>query len=342
VDRRAFLSTPALALAAAAPGAGRIDCQSHLFCPELLDLMEKRRESPHVFRKGQDRFVVIGEWTRRVLPKHTDIAAKLADMDAAGIVMTALSINDPGPELFGKDGAAIARLVNDWISGIARQHPTRFFGLCTLPVQSMDACLAELDRCVSRLGMKGILLYSNNAGRFPDEPEFRPLFRRAEELDIPILLHPAYPMTYDATKGYEMAAGLGLMFDTTIALTRIILAGILDQYPKLKLVCPHVGGALPYLVGRIDHQTMVLKRGAEHIRRAPSQYLRQIWLDTVSPLAMTIRYGFDFVGSDRLLYASDHPWVDPKMIAANVQSLKFSPAEENRIFQENARRLFRL
>lgn len=190
--------------------------------------------------------------------------------------------------------------------------------------------------------MKGILLYSNNAGKFPDEPEFRPLFRRAEELDIPILLHPAYPMTYDATKGYEMAAGLGLMFDTTIALTRIILAGILDQHPKLKLVCPHVGGALPYLVGRIDHQTMVLKRGAEHIRRAPSEYLRQVWLDTVSPLAMSIRYGFDFVGPDRLLYASDHPWVDPKLIVDNVRSLRFPTAEESKIFGGNARRLFRL
>jgi predicted TIM-barrel fold metal-dependent hydrolase len=341
VDRRAFLSTPALALAAA-PEPARIDCQSHLFCPDLLELMEKRRDSPRVYRRGSDRFVVIGEWTRRLLPKHTDVAAKLADMDAAGIAMTALSINDPGPELFGKEGAAIARLVNDWIAGIARQHPTRFFGLCTLPLQNMDACLAELDRCAGRLGMKGILLYSNNAGRFPDEPEFRPLFRRAEELDIPILLHPAYPMTYEATKGYEMAAGLGLMFDTTIALTRIILAGILDQHPKLKLVCPHVGGALPYLVGRIDHQTMVLKSGAGNIRRAPSEYLRQIWLDTVSPLAMSIRYGVDFVGADRMLYASDHPWVDPKMIAGNVQSLKFSPADENRIFQENARRLFRL
>jgi aminocarboxymuconate-semialdehyde decarboxylase len=342
LDRRQFLSTPALALAPVAPGVVRIDCQSHLFCPDLLDLMEKRHDSPRVYRQGADRFVVIGEWTRRILPKHTDVAAKLADMDAAGIGITALSINDPGPELFGKEGPAVARLVNDWIAGIARQHPTRFFGLCVLPVQEMEACLAELDRCVNRLGMKGILLYSNNAGRFPDEPEFRPLFRRAEELDIPILLHPAYPMTYDATRGYEMAAGLGLMFDTTIALTRIILAGIPDQYPKLKLVCPHLGGALPYLVGRIDHQTMVLKRGAEHIRRAPSEYLRQVWLDTVSPLAMSIRYGFDFVGPDRLLYASDHPWVDPKLIAANVRSLRFSAEEEGKIFGGNARRLFRL
>jgi len=346
LDRRHFLSTPALALGAAATSAAsdavRIDCQSHLFCPDLLDLMEKRRDSPRVYRKGGDRYVVIGEWTRRILPKHTDVQAKLADMNAAGIGMTALSINDPGPELFGKEGPAVARLVNDWIAGIAKQHPTRFFGLCVLPLQDMPACLAELDRCVTRLSMKGILLYSNNAGRFPDEAEFRPLFRHAEQLDIPILLHPAYPTTYDATKGYEMAAGLGLMFDTTIALTRIILAGILDQHPKLKLVCPHVGGALPYLVGRIDHQTMVLKRGAEHIRRAPSEYLRQIWLDTVSPLAMSIRYGYDFVGPDRLIYASDHPWVDPKLIAENVRSLRFPAADEGKIFSGNARRLFRL
>jgi predicted TIM-barrel fold metal-dependent hydrolase len=342
VDRRQFLSTPALALAASPPAALCIDCQSHLFCPELLDLMEKRRDSPRVYRQGADRFVVIGEWTRRILPKHTDIAAKLADMDAAGIGMTALSINDPGPELFGKEGPAIARMVNDWIAGIAKQHPSRFFGLCVLPLQNMDAALAELDHAVNRLGMKGVLLYSNNAGRFPDEPEFRPLFHRAEALDIPILLHPAYPMTYDATKGYEMVAGLGLMFDTTIALTRIILAGILDEVPKLKLVCPHVGGALPYLVGRIDHQTMVLKRGAEHIHRPPSEYLRQVWLDTVSPLAMSIRYGYDYVGPDRLIYASDHPWVDPKLIAANVRSLKFPAADESKIFGGNARRLFRL
>ncbi len=165
---------------------------------------------------------------------------------------------------------------------------------------------------------------------------------RAQELDVPLLLHPAYPMTFEATKGYDMTGGLGLMFDTTIALTRIILAGILDQYPKLKLVCPHVGGALPYLVGRIDHQTMVLKRGAENLRKAPSEYLKQIWMDTVSPLAMAIRYGYDFIGPDRLLYASDHPWVDPKLIAANVASLKLPPADERKIWSENARRLFRL
>jgi predicted TIM-barrel fold metal-dependent hydrolase len=320
----------------------RIDCQSHLYPPEMLAYLEKRKDSPYVYRKDGERYVVIGGWQRRVLPNHSDVGAKLQAMDKSNISLTALSINDPGPELFGKEGPAVARMVNDFVGGVAREHPARFFGLAVLPLQEMDAALAELDRCVNKLGMKGILLYSNLAGKFPDEAQFRPLFARAEELDIPILLHPAYPTTFEATSGYQMAAGLGLMFDTTIALTRIILAGLLDQYPRLKLVCPHVGGALPYLIGRVDHQTMVLKRGAEKIKKAPSEYLKQVWLDIVSPLALTIRYGYDYVGAERLLYSSDHPWVDPQLIVNNLQSLKLPRAEEEKIFGGNARRLFRL
>jgi predicted TIM-barrel fold metal-dependent hydrolase len=341
MNRRAFLASGVAAAGQSAP-AGRIDCQSHVFCPELLALLEKRKNSPYAYRKGSDLYVAIEGWHRRVLPKHTDVAAKLADMDAAGIEKTALSVNDPGPELFASDGAAMARLLNDHIAGIVKSHPARFFGLCVLPVQNTDEALKELERCVKKLGMKGILLYSNNAGVFPDEPAIRPLFGAAQTLDVPILLHPSYPVTFEQTKGYEMAAGLGLMFDTSIALTRIILAGILDQYPKLKLLCPHVGGTLPYIVGRIDHQTQVLKRGAEHIRKPPSEYLRNIYLDTVSPLAATIRYGYDFVGPDRLLYASDHPWVDPKLIASNVTGLKLPAADEAKIFRSNAVRLFGL
>lgn len=322
--------------------SGLIDCQSHLYPPEMLAYLEKRKQSPYAYRKNGALYVVIGDWQRKVLPNHSDVPAKLRAMDASQIALTALSINDPGPELFGKDGAAVARMVNDYIGGVARAHPTRFFGLAVLPLQDTNAALAELDRCVNKLGMKGILLYSNLAGKFPDESQFRPLFARAEEMDIPILLHPAYPTTYAATSGYQMAAGLGLMFDTSIALARIILAGILDQHPKLKLVCPHVGGTLPYIIGRIDHQALVLKRGAENIKRPPSEYLKQVYLDVVSPLALTIKYGYDFIGPDQLLYASDHPWVDPALIVSNVKSLNFARGDEAKIFSGNAKRLFKL
>lgn len=339
LGRREFV---AMGSAAASPSAGLIDCQSHLFSEEFLKLLERRRESPYVVREGADRYVVIGDWRRRLMPRHTDAAAKLADMEGAGIRMAALSINDPGPELFGRDSPAMAVMLNDFIADTVKRHPTRFFGLATLPFNSPDAMLKEFDRVLGKPGMKGILLYSNLAGRFPDEPEFRPLFAEAERRGVPLLLHPAMPMTYEATKGYEMAAGLGLMFDTTIALARIILSGILERHPKLKLLCPHVGGALPYLVGRLDHQTMVLKRGAQNIRKAPSEYLKQIYLDTVSPIAMAIRYGYDFVGPERLLYSSDHPWVDPKLIAGEVRKLRLPAGDEARIFAGNAQRLFSL
>src|SRR4051794_35967969 len=116
--RRQMLTAAGSALATgsagnAATAPGKVDCQSHLFVPELLDFMEKRKTSPMVYRRGGERYVVIRDWVRRILPKHTDPAGKIADMDAAGIELTALSINDPGPELFGKEGPAVARMVND-------------------------------------------------------------------------------------------------------------------------------------------------------------------------------------------------------------------------------------
>ncbi len=349
--RRQFLrsgAAPSVAAAAAAyrkPARPAIDCQSHLFVPELVEMMAKRKTPPYSYKQDGNIYVVTGppgEWRRRLRDKHMDVDAKLADMDEAGIERTMISINDPGPETFGADGRAAARICNDWIADLGKRRPGRFFGLAVLPLQNMNASLKELDRCVNKLGMKGILLYSNLAGKFPDEEEFRELFAEAERLDIPILLHPAHPVTFDATKGHGMTAGLGLMFDTTIALARIILAGILEQHPRLKLVCPHAGGALPYLIGRIDHQTQVLKRGAEHIAKPPSEYLRRIYLDAVSPVSTAIQYGIDSVGVDRMLYSSDHPWVAPKTIAGHIQSLGLSPEDEAKIFGGNAEKLFNL
>jgi predicted TIM-barrel fold metal-dependent hydrolase len=355
VSRRRFIAqtTVASAIAALAENshaaaaetqalARRIDCQSHLFCPEVVALMEKRKTDPRVFTKDGVRTIQMGDWLRKIPPHYFDVDAKLAAMDAAGISLTALSINDPGPEWFGDDGPAVAQMLNDFVAGVVRTHPTRFFGLCVLPLQDMRASLAELDRCVKQLGMKGVLLYTNLAGKFPDEPQFRPLFARAVELDIPILLHPAKPITIELVKGYEMTSTLGNMFDNTIALTRLLMSGILDEFPTLKLVCPHLGGTLPYIIGRLDHQVNVLKRGPRNLTRSPSEYLRSIWLDVVSPLPLAIKFGHEFMGPDRLLFSSDHPWVEPSLMVSCVEQAQLPVSAERRIFSENARKLFRL
>lgn len=342
VPLQAAAAERAASAATAASAAGHIDCQSHLFCPAVVELMEKRRMDPRVFTRDGVRIVQMGDWLRKIPAHYMDVDVKLATMDANNIAMTALSINDPGPEWFGADGPAVAQMLNDFVAENVRRHPTRFFGLCVLPLQDMRAAIAELDRCVRELGMKGILLYTNLAGKFPDEPEFRPLFARAVELDVPVLLHPAKPITTEFVKGYEMTSSLGNMFDNTIALTRIIMSGILDEFPKLKLVCPHLGGTLPYIIGRLDHQTQVLKRGPKNLTRSPSEYLKSIWLDVVSPLPLAIKFGCEFMGTDRLLFSSDHPWVEPASIISCVRQVGLSAVDEAKIFSGNARRLFRL
>ena len=340
------LTTVPLAAAERPPAAGLtrglIDCQSHLFFPEVIELMRHRKIEPLVYDRDGGTYLKMGDWLRKVPPAYLSVEAKLAAMDASGIEITLLSTNDPGPEWFGDEGSAVAQLIHDSLARVIAKHPTRFRGLCTLPLQNEKAAAAELDRCVKELEFKGILLYTNLTGAWCDEPQFHWLYARAEELDIPILLHPAKPMTTEQVKGYELTSTLGNMFENTIALARIIASGLLDRHPKLKLVCPHLGGTLPYICGRMDHQLAILKRGPQNLQRKPSEYLRSIYLDIVSPLPEAIRFALDFSSVDKLLFSSDHPWVQPKEILDPLRSLKLPAATEAKIFSGNARQLFKL
>lgn len=305
-------------------------------------MMEGRTEDPRVVARDAGRYVIMADWHRRILPSHMDVEAKLAAMDAEGIALAALSINDPGPEWFPGQELAVARLANNFIAELCRAYPGRFVGLGVLPLPEMPAALAELWRCVHELGFRGWLLYTNVRGRFPDEPAFRPLLKYSSELGIPVFLHPARPLTLEAVKGYELTSTLGNMFEDTIALARLIVAGVLDELPELKLVCPHLGGALPYIVGRLDHQIGVLKRGPQHLAQRPSQYLRQVWFDLASPLPAALNFARSYLSARRLLFASDHPWVEPRLILDCLREAGFTPEERHRVLEENARELLGL
>ncbi len=242
--------------------AGRRQNVIKLFFLEVLDLMRRRQTEPLVYVQDGTTFLKMGDWLRKVPPLYLDVDAKLASMDASGIAITLLSTNDPGPEWFGDDGPAVAQVIHDSLAGVIAKQPARFRGLCTLPLQSEKAAATELDRCVKKLGFRGMLLYANLAGAWCDEPQFHWLYARAEELGVPIPLHPAKPMTTEQVKGYELTSTLGNMFENTIALARII--------------------------------------------------------------------------------ASGHPWVEPEVILTAFPSLKISPADEAKILDGNARKLFNL
>jgi predicted TIM-barrel fold metal-dependent hydrolase len=246
------------------------------------------------------------------------------------------------PEWFGNDGPSVAQLIHDSLASVIAKYPTRFRGLCTLPLQNETAAAAELDRCVKKLGFKGILLYTNLAGAWCDEPRFHWLYARAEELGVPILLHPSKPMTTEQVKGYELTSTLGNMFENTIAMARIIASGLLDRHPKLKLVCPHLGGTLPYICGAHGPSThRAQTRPAEPSVQAQRVSALDLPGHRLAPAGGdAVRVGLQ---RRRQAVVRQRPsWVQPKEILEPFRSLRLSANTETLILRDNARQLFRL
>jgi predicted TIM-barrel fold metal-dependent hydrolase len=252
-------------------------------------------------------------------------------------------VNIPGPELLTIElGVQGARICNDYLAELCGQYPGRFVGLATLPLQDMPTAMAEYQRAIHGLGLRGIFLFSHIAGRPLDAPEFEPLYAAAERDRIPLVLHPTVPTWADAIKDYSMIPMVGLMVDTSFAMLRLILSGTLERHPDLLIVHPHCGGVLPYLMPRVEEQTEVKHRGREHIRKPPGEYYRNVYLDIVSPSAPAMEFAYRSSRPDRLLFGSDHPWVKIDTILEHFNRLQIPEAEKAMILGENPCRLFRI
>lgn len=321
-----------------------VDCQSHVFPAAYAELL--LRNSTHVRTVRQDGGYLVAYGTHQQFHLRLDPydpARKLRDMDAAGIDVSLLSVNIPGPELLAPElGVQGARLCNDYLAELAARHPDRFAGLATLPLQDMGAAMAEYDRAIHGLGLRGIFLFSHVAGRPLDAPEFAPLYAAAARDRVPLVLHPTVPTWAGCIADYAMIPMLGLMVDTSIAMLRLILSGTLERHPDLLLVHPHCGGVLPYLMGRVEEQTEVKGRGREHIRRPPGEYYREVYLDLVSPSALAMEFAYRSSRPDRLLFGSDHPWVSIPAILEHFHRLAIPEADRALILGGNACRLFRI
>ena len=157
-----------------------------------------------------------------------------------------------------------------------------------------------------------------------------------------MVIHPTVPSWGEAIKDYSMIPMLGMMVDTSIAMLRLILGGVLERHPDLMLVHPHCGGVLPYLMPRIEEQTEVKGRGREHITKPPSRYYESVYLDLVSPSELAMRYAYEFAGPDRLVFGSDHPWVGMGTLLDCFHGLEIPQSERERILCSNALKLFRI
>ena len=240
-------------------------------------------------------------------------AERMADMDAQGVDMQVVSIHTPlmGYHLPAADAKQLARDVNDEISGMVKQWPTRFAGLATLPVQDPDAAVAELDRAVHQLGLKGAELDTVVNDESWDEPRFLPIFKAAESLGAVLFFHPQpqQNLVMRFTDRYNLANSLGVIVEDTIVAATLIYGGILDACPDLKVCIAHGAGPACFGMGRMDHGWKVRAEAREHIHRPPSTYQRRLYYDTVVGSEAALRFLLDTVGADRVVLGSDWPFV---------------------------------
>lgn len=323
----------------------RVDCQSHVFPAAYAELFLRntggvRATSPNA---GTTIFDYAGLQQFNLKLEDYAPERKLRDMDAAGVDISVLSVNIPGPEYLDEDlMRAGARACNEYVAELCAQHPQRFVGIANLPLQNMAAALIELDDALDRLGLRGVMMPSNVCGKPLDAPEFEPLYARLEQRGVPLVLHPTVPSWSAVIQDHSMIPMFGFMVDTSIAMLRLILGGVLERHPNLQVVHPHAGGVLPYVMGRVEEQTEVKKRGNQHITRPPSTYYQRVYLDLVSPSPLALRYAYDFAGPERLLFASDHPWVSVALFMEMVEAMTIPQVDKDKILGLNACKLFKI
>ena len=294
------------------------------------------------------------ERTQAVAARLEDLGARrLADMDATGIAVQILSLTSPGVQIFEADTAAgLARDVNDELAAAIASHPTRYAGLAAIAPQNPSAAAKELERAVSGLKLKGAIVNSHTQGEYLDDPKFWDIFAAAEALDVPVYLHPNTPPNAMIEPFMERGldgAVFGFAVETGLHALRLVVSGVFDRFPDLKIVLGHLGEGLPYWLFRIDFMHGASVRANRYasqpkLERKASEYLRENFYYTTSGMAWTppIRYVQSVMGVERLMYAMDYPYqFVPEEV--NVTDELPIPYEELKAFyQTNAERVFKL
>jgi predicted TIM-barrel fold metal-dependent hydrolase len=320
----------------------RVDMHTHFLTTTLADALRKRDELPQIVQRDGREFVAYAPGVAYPLvPDMIDLDEKLARIDDAGLDLAILSVNIPGVDYFAASEApALAREVNDELVACVARHPDRLAALATLPLQAPEAAAAELERAIG-LGLKGAMTYANVAGRPLDEPEFQVAFAAAAQLDVPVLLHPARPIYSQNIDVHMLVPVVGFLFETTVAVLRLIYAGLYDRHPGLKLILAHTGSLIPHLAGRIAYEGGRL--GADPgLETPPLEALRRLYTDTVSAWAPALRSALDFLGPDQVLLGTDAPFWEADRTYAPLEQLGLDPDVLDRINWGNSVRLFGL
>ncbi len=333
-----------------------VDVHNHWYPPEYLEYLCGRSEAPYARQTGPTSYlcyapgdVIVAHIDRA---GHYDLAARIEDLDKAGLDTQIMSITIPGPEsLPADDGVYWAKRINDAYAEAVRDHPGRFYALAALPYQAPEEAARELERCRNELGVVGIQMFSNVNGEPLFLDKFDPIFAIANESELPFLMHPTMPWTSELMQTLRIPYQLyGYTVDTSLSLVSLIFNGVFDKYPKLKAVHGHLGGIVPYLVQRMKASWKgYAKEWGLALSETPDVvYQTRVWPDTTSFYQPAMKCALEWVGPHHLVVGSDyaHRVGDPEGAIGAVrelgETLGLPQAETDAMLGGNAEALFKL
>jgi aminocarboxymuconate-semialdehyde decarboxylase len=325
-----------------------IDIHTHMLTREYLALLGAKGAPEYqsgTNRAGQPLILKRGAPFMTLFEPMWDYDLRIAAMDAAGVDVAVVSLTCPNA-YFGDAATSLAaaRMVNDSMAEQQTLRPDRIRWFASLPWQYESEALAELERA-TQAGAVGVMVIANIDGENLTDPRFANIWRAIDDLQLPVLLHPGTPQGVQDMhmNEYGLVPPIGFVFDTSLAISRMIFDGFFERYSKLKLIASHGGGALPYLVGRLDRCHAQIPACSEVIRRPPSEYLRHIYYDAVLYTPAALALCIEVAGSDeRVLYGSDYPHNIGDMSGCLARVDALSGASAKRIRGDNARRLLKL
>jgi 2,3-dihydroxybenzoate decarboxylase len=279
-------------------------------------------------------------------------AQRIKEMDEAGIDIQVLSQAAPGTHLMDAATAVpLARGANDRLRESIRAHPDRFAGFATLPASDPKAAADELERAVTELGMKGAMIHGLTNGLFFDDKRFWPIMERAQALDVPIYIHPAMPHPAVVEAYYKdyakdfpaiLSAGWGFTVETATQGIRLVLSGVFEAYPRLKIILGHLGESLPFSLWRIDH-SLARKGNRAMASSFRDVFCENFWITTSGNFSdPALMCCVQEMGVDRILFAVDWPYVENRPGTEWMESVPLCTEDRNKILHGNAKRLLKM
>lgn len=325
-----------------------VDVHTHMMCQEWLDLLAQNAAPKYRLGKtpaGQDSIFMWDAPFVTLFDEMFDFEKRIANMDKAGVDLAIVSLTCPSAS-FGDEivSTRAAQIMNAAMAEQQTIHPDRLRWFATLPWQYSDAAIKELHAAVAN-GAVGVFVSANIDEQSLTHPAFAPVWQAIDSLGLPVLVHPTAPqgtrqMQLDE---YGLIPPIGFMFDTTLAISRMIFDGFLDRYPNLKIIAAHGGATLPYLSGRLDQCFRNIPACSEVIKDLPSSYLQRIYYDSVvferDALDLCIKVAG---GPDNVMYGSDYPHNIGDMAGCLARVNSFDADTVARISSKTAERIFRI